>query len=161
MDRKTTTKKANMAKEENIKDTVLDVEKTENVENTALNTEKDEDTKNAILGVEKKDSDIIRKALEEDASNVNNEDEQKSTTTSEEVEQPKPIEDNVEIDAAAIYEKISESARIGKGQSEEVEDNVENEDSQSDKKDGADKINTVKHNISKLFGYYWNGQFID
>ena len=114
---------------------------TENVENTALDTEKDEDTENTILGVEKKDSDIIRKALEGDASNVNNENEQK------------PTEDNVEIDSTTLNEKISESVKIGKGK--------EIEDSQNNKKNSADKINTAKHNILKLFGYYWNGQLMD
>lgn len=145
MAKKATNKKANMAKEENIKDTVLDVEKTENVENTALDTEKDEDTENTILGVEKKDSDIIRKELEEDTSNVNNEDEQK------------PTEDNAKIDFTTFNNKIIESVRIGKGK----KINKENEDSQSDKKNSADKINTAKHNILKLFGYYWNGQLMD
>ena len=123
MAKKATNKKAN------IKDTVLDVEKTENVENTAL------DTENTILDVEKKDSDIIRKALEGDASNVINEDEQK------------PTEDNAEIDTTTIYEKISESAKIGKGQ-----DNKQN---------SANKVNKTKRKISKLFGYYWNGQMMD
>lgn len=135
MAKKATNKKAN------IKDTVLDVEKTENVENTALDTEKDEDTENTILDVEKKDSDIIRKALEGDASNVINEDEQK------------PTEDNAEIDTTTIYEKISESAKIGKGK--------EIEDSQNNKQNSANKVKTAKRKISKLFGYYWNGQMMD
>ena len=132
-----------MAKKANIKDTVLDAEKTENVENTALHTEKDEDT---ILGIEKKDSNVI------------NEDGQNQTIVSEEVEQPKPTEDNAEIDATTIYEKISESARIGKGKSEKPK---ENKDSQDIKPNSNDKVNTVKHNILKLFGYYWNGQLMD
>ena len=137
MAKKTTNKKAN------IKETVLDVEKTENVENTSLDTEKDEDT---ILGVEKKDSNVI------------NEDGQNQTIVSEEVEQPKPTEDNAEIDTTTIYEKISEAHRIGKGQSEKPK---ENKDSQDIKQNSNDKVNTAKHNISKLFGYYWNGQLMD
>ena len=96
MTKKTINKNVNMAKEEKAKDTILDAEKTENVENTSLDTEKDEDTENTILDVEKKDSDIINKALEGNTSDTNNEDGQKPTTTSEEVEQPKPIEDNVQ-----------------------------------------------------------------
>lgn len=127
MAKKATNKKANMTKEENIKDTVLDAENTENVENTALDTEKDEDTENTILGVEKKDSEIIRKALEDQEQ-----DEKPTITSEEKVEQPKPIEDN-----------------------------VKNEDSQSDKKSSEGKVNTTKHKISKLFGYYWNGQLMD
>lgn len=161
MVKKTTNKKANIAKEENTENTVLDVEKTENVENTALDTENDEDTENTILDVEKKDLDIIRKALEEDASK---EDEQTPAITSEEVEQVKPIDDNAEIDATTVYEKIAESAKIGKGEDEkleEVEDDVENEDSQDIKPNSNDKVNTAKHKISKLFGYYWNGQLMD
>lgn len=146
---------------ENVENTALDAEKDENVENNSLDVEKDEDTKNNILGVEKKASDIIKKALEEDTSNIINEDGQNSTVTSEEVEQPKPIEDNAEIDATPIYEKISESVKIGKGQREESKDNVENKDSQDNKQNSNDKINTSKHNISKLFGYYWNGQLMD
>lgn len=122
--------KKTINKKENIKDTVLDTEKTENIENTSLDIENDEDTENTILDAEKKDSDIIRKAFEEDASK---EEEQTPTITSEEeVEQPKPIEEN-----------------------------VENEDLQSDKKNSEDKVNTAKHKISKLFGYYWNGQLMD
>lgn len=137
MAKKATNKKAN------IKDTVLDVEKTENVENTALDTENDEDT---ILGVEKKDSNVI------------NEDGQNQTIVSEEVEQPKPTEDNAEIDTTTIYEKISEAHRIGKGQSEKPK---ENEDSQDIKPNSSNKVKTAKRKISKLFGYYWNGQLMD
>lgn len=133
MAKKATNKKANITKDENLKDTVLDVENAENVENTTLDTEKDEDTGNTILDVEKKDSDIIRKALEEEASNVNNEDVQNQAITSEEkVEQVKPNEDNVKI-----------------------------EDSQSGKMNSANKVKTAKRKISKLFGYYWNGQMMD
>lgn len=143
-------------KEENIKDAALEVEKTENTENT-------------ILDAEKKDSDIIKEALEGNTSNINNEDEQTPTTTSEEkVEETKPIEDNAEIDATTLNNKIDEAVRIGKGEGEkleeankEIEDDIEDKDSQSDKQDGEDKINTAKHNISKLFGYYWNGQLMD
>lgn len=160
MDKKTkqatkSDKKTNVIKEENVKEAVLGVEKDENVENTAL------DEENTILDVEKKDSDIIRKTLEGNTSNAINEDGQNSIVTSEEGEQPKPIEDNEEIDATTIYEKISESAKIGKGQSEEVEDNVENKDLQDKKQNSNDKVNTAKHKISKLFGYYWNGQLMD
>lgn len=154
-----TNKKANMVKEENIKDTVLNAEKTENVENTVLDIEKDEDT---ILGVEKKDSDIINEALEEETSNANNEDEQKPTTTSEEkVEETEPIEDNAEIDITTLNNKIDESVRIGKGEGEKLEDTEKNEDSQNIKLNSNNKVNTVKHNILKLFGYYWNGQLMD
>ena len=148
MAKKTTNKKANMAKEENIKDAVLETENVENTENT-------------ILDVEKKDSDIINEVLEEDASK---EDEQTPAITSEEkVDETKPTDD-AEIDATTLNNKIDEAVRIGKGEDEkleEVEDDVEDEDSQSDKQDGEDKINTAKHNISKLFGYYWNGQLMD
>lgn len=134
MTKKTTNKKANMANEENIKDAALDAEMTENVENTSLDTEKDEDTENTILDVENKDSDIINEALEGNTSDTNNEDGQKPTTTSEEkeVEQPKSTEDN-----------------------------VGNKDSHDIKQNSNDKVNTAKHNISKLFGYYWNGQLMD
>lgn len=108
MAKKTTNKKVNVIKEEKDKEVSLDTEKTENVENT-------------ILDAEKKDSDII------------NEDAQKPTITSEEkVDQPKPIEDN-----------------------------VEKENSQSGKKNSADKINTARHKISRIFGYYWNGQLME
>ena len=132
MTKKTINKNVNMAKEEKAKDTALDVEMTENLENISLDTEKDEDTENTILDVENKDSDIINEALEGNTSDTNNEDGQKPTTTSEEVEQPKPIEDT-----------------------------VKNEDTQSGKKNSANKVNTAKRKISKLFGYYWNGQMMD
>ena len=42
-----------------------------------------------------------------------------------------------------------------------IEDTVEKEDSQSGKKNSANKVNTAKRKISKLFGYYWNGQMMD
>lgn len=152
MAKKTTNKKANMAKEENIKDASLETENIENTENT-------------ILDVDKKDSDIINEALEGNTSDTNNEDGQKPTTTSEEkVDETKPTDDNAEIDATTLNNKIDEVVRIGKGEDEkleDVEDDVEDEDSQSDKQDGEDKINTAKHKISKLFGYYWNGQLMD
>ena len=141
MAKKTTNKKVNVIKEEKDKEVSLDIEKTENVENT-------------ILNVEKKDSDIIKNALEGNISNAINEDAQKPTTTSEEkVEETKPIEDNSKIDDATIYEKISESAKIGKGK--------EIEDSQNNKQNSANKVKTDKRKISKLFGYYWNGQMME
>ena len=154
MAKKTTNKKVNVIKEEKDKEVSLDIEKTENVENTILDAEKDEDTENTILNVEKKDSDIIKNALEGNISNAINEDAQKPTTTSEEkVEETKPIEDNSKIDDATIYEKISESAKIGKGK--------EIEDSQNNKQNSANKVKTDKRKISKLFGYYWNGQMME
>ena len=101
MAKKETNKKANIAKEENIKDMTLD---TENSENT-------------ILDVENKESDIISKAVEDQ------EQDEKPTIT--------------------------------------VEEKVENEDSQPAKQNSVNKVKTAKRKISKLFGYYWNGQQMD